>query len=91
MPARTFAPDAAGSARRDGARPRTAAAGNGRRDDVRDDGRAGARRRPCPSGWTRLERRMTNVRELGSIQSEVPVNPVWPKEPGGKRSPRGDE
>ena len=28
---------------------------------------------------------------LGSIQSDVPVKPVWPKEPMGKTAPRGRE
>jgi hypothetical protein len=41
-----------------------------------------------PSGWTRFERKTTNVSLAGSIQSEVPVKPVWPNEPAGKRSPR---
>src|SRR5580692_8949371 len=31
---------------------------------------------------------MMNVRVVGSIQSEVPVNPVCPKDPTGKSSPR---
>src|SRR4030095_4400289 len=42
---------------------------------------------PPPSGWTRLERKMTNTRVAGSIQIDVPVNPVWPKEPSGSSSP----
>ena len=43
---------------------------------------------PLPSGWTRLERKTTKLSEAGSIQSDVPVKPVCPKEPTGKRSPR---
>src|SRR5580704_10849145 len=31
---------------------------------------------------------MMYVRVVGSIHNEVPVNPVWPNEPTGKRSPR---
>ena len=34
---------------------------------------------PLPSGWTRLERKITAVSEGGSIQIDVPVKPVWPK------------
>src|SRR5262245_1040052 len=43
---------------------------------------------PLPSGCSRLERKMTYDRDAGSIQSDVPVNPVCPNEPIGKRSPR---
>ena len=43
---------------------------------------------PLPSGWTRLDRNTTNIRVTGSIQSDVPVKPVWPKEPIGSSSPR---
>ncbi len=46
---------------------------------------------PLPSGWTRFERKTTKVSLAGSTQIEVPVKPVWPKEPAGKRSPRLDE
>ena len=45
---------------------------------------------PDSSGWLRFVRRMTTVRVSGSIQRDVPVQPVWPKEPAGKRSPRFD-
>ena len=31
---------------------------------------------------------ITAVRLEGSIQSDVPVKPVWPTPPAGKRSPR---
>ncbi len=31
------------------------------------------------------------MRDAGSIQIDVPVNPVWPNEPTGKNSPRFDE
>ncbi len=43
---------------------------------------------PLPSGCTRLERKITKVRVNGSIQIEVPVNPVWPNDPIGSSSPR---
>ena len=43
---------------------------------------------PEPSGWRRFDRKMTNTRLAGSIQIEVPVNPVWPNDPSGKNSPR---
>jgi hypothetical protein len=38
-------------------------------------------------GCTRFVRRMTKRRASGSIQREVPVNPVWPKELGDSRLP----
>src|SRR5260221_6936445 len=44
---------------------------------------------PWPSGCTRLERKIQNVSEKGSIQSDVPVNPVWPYEPSGNSCPLG--
>src|SRR5271156_5588886 len=34
---------------------------------------------------------MTKVSLAGSIQIDVPVKPVWPNEPSGKTSPRGEE
>src|SRR5687767_15113829 len=37
-----------------------------------------------PLGCTRLVRRIMYVRVAGSIQIDVPVNPVWPTEPIGK-------
>ena len=43
---------------------------------------------PLPSGWTRFERMTTNNLVAGSIQIDVPVNPVWPNEPTGSSSPR---
>ncbi len=43
---------------------------------------------PLPSGCTRFDRNTTNSRVAGSIQIDVPVNPVWPKEPTGNSSPR---
>ena len=44
---------------------------------------------PLPSGWTRLLRKITAVWLSGSIQSDVPVKPVWPKPvPGRNPSPR---
>ena len=43
---------------------------------------------PAPSGWLRAERTTTNVSVTGSSHIDVPVQPVWPKEPRGKRSPR---
>src|SRR5688572_32520730 len=43
---------------------------------------------PRPSGWRRFDRNTTHVPLDGSIQSDVPVKPVCPKEPYGKRSPR---
>src|SRR6266536_769721 len=46
---------------------------------------------PCPRGWTALVKRMMKVCVVGSIQMEVPVNPVCPNEPTGKNSPRLDE
>ena len=46
---------------------------------------------PLPSGWTRFDRKMTYTPVRGSIHTEVPVHPVWPKEPGGSSSPRFDE
>ena len=33
---------------------------------------------PPPAGWTRLDRKTTKVSDAGSIQSDVPVKPVWP-------------
>jgi hypothetical protein len=44
-----------------------------------------------PSGCTRFDRNTTNISVAGSIQIEVPVKPVWPKEPMGSSSPRFDE
>ena len=45
---------------------------------------------PLSSGWTRLVRIITAVFEAGSIQIEVPVNPVCPyPSPLRKPSPRG--
>ncbi len=38
-------------------------------------------------GWTRLVSRMTNSSRAGSIQIEVPVKPVWPKEAAEKKAP----
>ena len=46
---------------------------------------------PLPSGWTRFDRNTTNIPVSGSIQSDVPVKPVWPNEPTGSSSPRLDE
>ena len=46
---------------------------------------------PLPSGCTRFERKTTQVFVSGSIQSDVPVKPVWPNEPSGSSSPRFDE
>ncbi len=46
---------------------------------------------PFPSGWTRLERNTTNMSVNGSIHSDVPVQPVCPKEPTGSSSPRFEE
>ena len=43
---------------------------------------------PRPSGCTRFDRKTTYAPLEGSIHRDVPVNPVCPKEPGGKRSPR---
>ena len=43
---------------------------------------------PPPSGWTRLVRMTTNTPVVGSIHSDVPVQPEWPNEPSGNRSPR---
>ena len=43
---------------------------------------------PLPSGWTRFDRNTTNIRVAGSIQSDVPVKPVWPNDPIGRSSPR---
>src|SRR5688572_7365943 len=43
---------------------------------------------PVPSGWRRLERKITYPPDDGSIHKLVPVNPVWPYEPIGNRSPR---
>ncbi len=43
---------------------------------------------PRPSGCTRFDRNTTNTRVAGSIQSDVPVNPVWPNDPSGSNSPR---
>ena len=43
---------------------------------------------PESSGWFRFVRRITKDCVRGSIQIEVPVQPVWPYEPAGKRSPR---
>src|SRR6266498_1111510 len=44
-----------------------------------------------PRGCTALVKRIMYVRVVGSIHREVPVNPVCPKEPTGKNSPRLDE
>src|SRR5947208_16620342 len=46
---------------------------------------------PFACGWTRLLKKITAVSLPGSIQMLVPVNPVWPKLPKGKNSPRLDE
>ena len=46
---------------------------------------------PDPSGCTRLARDTMYIRVAGSIQSDVPVKPVWPNEPSGNSSPRFDE
>ncbi len=46
---------------------------------------------PLPSGCSRLDRKITNIRVAGSIHSDVPVNPVWPNDPSGSSSPRFDE
>src|SRR5260370_8934769 len=46
---------------------------------------------PFARGWTALVKRMMYVCVVGSIQSEVPVNPVWPNDPTGSSSPRFDE
>src|SRR5262245_4931812 len=40
---------------------------------------------PPPSGWTRFVRMMRYERLCGSIHTEVPVNPVCPTEPEGKK------
>ena len=40
---------------------------------------------PPPLGCTRLVRRMRYVRLAGSIQIDVPVNPVCPTDPPGKK------
>ena len=36
---------------------------------------------------TRFVSRITNISRSGSIQSEVPVNPVWPKAPSRRKFP----
>ena len=46
---------------------------------------------PFPSGWTRFDRKMTNISVAGSIQMDVPVKPVWPNDPIGSSSPRLEE
>src|ERR1051325_3376963 len=46
---------------------------------------------PLPSGCTRLLRKITKELLAGSIQIDVPVNPVWPNDPSGKRSPLFEE
>ena len=46
---------------------------------------------PLPSGWTRFDRNTTNISVAGSIQSDVPVKPVWPNDPIGSSSPRFEE
>ena len=43
---------------------------------------------PVPSGCTRFDRKTMNTRVAGSIQIDVPVNPVCPNEPSGSSSPR---
>ena len=43
---------------------------------------------PLPFGWTRFDRNTTKRRLDGSIQIDVPVNPVCPKDPIGSSSPR---
>src|ERR1019366_2751214 len=43
---------------------------------------------PAPSGCTRLDRKITKTLVAGSIQIDVPVKPVWPNEPMGRKSPR---
>src|SRR6185503_15845023 len=40
---------------------------------------------PPPLGWTRFVRTIRYVREGGSIQTEVPVNPRCPTASGGKK------
>src|SRR5207244_5303457 len=42
---------------------------------------------PLPSGCTRLLRKIRKLSLAGSIQIDVPVKPVWPNEPSGKKSP----
>ena len=69
---------------------RTVAAGTSTSDDaatVATRARSGVTS-PLPSGCTRFERNTTNTRVAGSIQSDVPVNPVWPNDPSGSNSPR---
>src|SRR5262245_60438100 len=39
---------------------------------------------PPPAGCTRFVRMSRYERLRGSIQTEVPVNPVWPTAPSGK-------
>ena len=46
---------------------------------------------PVPSGCTRFDMKITNRPVAGSIQTDVPVNPVWPNDPIGSSSPRLDE
>src|SRR6185503_3079858 len=53
------------------------------RSELTSAGCLGSRR-----GWTRLLRKTMKVSLAGSIHIEVPVKPVWPKLPIGKRSPR---
>src|SRR5579863_9277692 len=43
---------------------------------------------PFPRGCTAFVSTMMYVRVVGSIHSEVPVNPVCPKDPTGSKSPR---
>ena len=87
----TTAPDAPKSrplqtpARAAGGRPVTAAAAT-----VATRARSGVTS-PLPSGWTRFDRKTTNIPVDGSIQIDVPVKPVCPKEPIGSSSPRFDE
>jgi hypothetical protein len=47
---------------------------------------------PLPSGCTRLLKKIKNERAAGSIQTLVPVKPVWPNDaPAGNQRPRGPE
>src|SRR5947209_17597365 len=46
---------------------------------------------PFPRGCTAFVSRMMYECVVGSIHNDVPVNPVCPNDPTGKRSPRLDE
>src|SRR6185436_12227399 len=46
---------------------------------------------PLPSGCTRFDKKTTNIFVAGSIQIDVPVNPVCPNDPIGSSSPRFEE